>query len=523
MTADIRTTDFFGSDIWRPEGVKPLLKRLTVIGPYPTVEFFRLFFREFAPREILLVVDDSWDRDEIKRIEKYCDSKGAMCQIRCASCRNGALLHAKIYLAEWGNRGTSKRRLIWGSLNASKSGFQTNGEAASAATLDSDQERSVIPYFHQLWDEAVGSVKMANAVLLDGVRLVLPPFDFRPFEMTDEPESFDAWVQAERLCYQFEKDQSFAKLSLTLKESLPNDEAKRIVNASGLLAETQRDTLRFPYLGKHDKEKGGPHWRASYFLESWLGFWTSDSCFRANAPQFRLGPRVREQREETLGTIKLSDEGARWEWCKAFIECIHNLLGELRKAGRDPGRYLRMCRNDIEKQHYERNAWRQLCSHYERANDPVFQQRYIAGYQFFPVPRFRGTEAVSGGSFDDFLVGLCETVVNALNRRNDTNRLVKRLRRKLPSDAGDMTGKRLLDAIRKQWPEIGAEDAVKAVFLRQMVDSINEFVKLAHSPQLDVVVSHARLVETGLDLFDKAGRHNFRRKMVMLYVSSLFR
>jgi len=30
-----------------------------------------------------------------------------------------------------------------------------------------------------------------------------------------------------------------------------------------------------------------------------------------------------------------------------------------------------------------------------------------------------------------------------------------------------------------------------------------------NAPQLDVVISHPRLVETGLDLFDKAGRHNF--------------
>lgn len=30
-----------------------------------------------------------------------------------------------------------------------------------------------------------------------------------------------------------------------------------------------------------------------------------------------------------------------------------------------------------------------------------------------------------------------------------------------------------------------------------------------HAPQLDVVISHPRLVETGLDLFDKHGRHNF--------------
>src|SRR5205823_6516535 len=30
-----------------------------------------------------------------------------------------------------------------------------------------------------------------------------------------------------------------------------------------------------------------------------------------------------------------------------------------------------------------------------------------------------------------------------------------------------------------------------------------------HAPQLDVMVSHPRLVETGLDLFDKSGSYNF--------------
>jgi hypothetical protein len=30
-----------------------------------------------------------------------------------------------------------------------------------------------------------------------------------------------------------------------------------------------------------------------------------------------------------------------------------------------------------------------------------------------------------------------------------------------------------------------------------------------HAPGADVVISHPRLVETGLDLFDKAGKYNF--------------
>jgi hypothetical protein len=51
---------------------------------------------------------------------------------------------------------------------------------------------------------------------------------------------------------------------------------------------------------------------------------------------------------------------------------------------------------------------------------------------------------------------------------------------------------------------------LKARVLRSSVstdareDWINE-----HAPKLDVIISHPRLVRTGLDLFDKRGRHNF--------------
>ena len=50
----------------------------------------------------------------------------------------------------------------------------------------------------------------------------------------------------------------------------------------------------------------------------------------------------------------------------------------------------------------------------------------------------------------------------------------------------------------------GRRVCVRSVALAEREEWIAE-----HAPQLDVVISHPRLVETGLDLFDKGGRHNF--------------
>jgi SNF2 family DNA or RNA helicase len=54
------------------------------------------------------------------------------------------------------------------------------------------------------------------------------------------------------------------------------------------------------------------------------------------------------------------------------------------------------------------------------------------------------------------------------------------------------------------------ETGFRVGVLRSSVPLANREEWIArHAPQLDVVVSHPRLVETGLDLFDKKGRHNF--------------
>jgi hypothetical protein len=340
-------------------------------------------------------------------------------------------------------------------MNASQNGFQVNGEVVSAVTLDADQERAILPYFRQLWDQPRGSVASLDVVLLGKVRFLLPEFRF--FARTPEPETFDAWVQAGRLCYKFQRDQTFAKLSVKLQKPLPKDTIESIFADEGLRADTETDTVRFPYLGDVVEKDGkiGPHWRASYFLETWLGFWTSDSCYRARKDEFTA--HNEQQRREVLKRIKQSNERNRQEWCNQFIQRLSRVLAGLKEAGLRPKDYFQMRQSGIDVVRYRNNALEELESHRKRAQNSIFEERFTKGYEFPPLPRFRGAEAVEGGSFEDFLESLCESILNGLIKRKTTNQIVQAMRDKLTRHAGEMhrwSGDDLLNVLRKDWHKI---------------------------------------------------------------------
>ena len=439
--------------LWLPEGVQPVLKRLIVLGPYPTKEFFQDIVRVYDPKEILLVVDEGCNRDEVDRIASSLGSRKF--QVRYASCRNCGLLHAKVYLAEWVSGGTTKQRLLWGSLNASRNGFQVNGEVVSAVTLEADQERIILPYFRQLWEGLSGSVQALDMNLTGGVRFHLPEFQF---SVTPEPETFDAWVQAGRLCYKFQRDQTFAKLSLKLLNPLPPDAFQNLFTEADLREDTDRDTFRFPYLGDVVTEDGRsvPHWRASYFLETWLGFWTSDACYNAKKGAFTV--QNEQQRKEVLTRIKQGVESDHRDWFERFVQCLRQALNGLRGAKEEPREFFKMREKDIDISHYRMAAFEELKNHRKRAQNSIFEERFTTGYEFHPLPRFRGAEAAEGGSFEDFVECLCESILNGLMRRKHTNQIVQAVGRKLDRiDVAQFTGRELADFLRRNWHLIGGE------------------------------------------------------------------
>jgi hypothetical protein len=411
------------------------------------------------------VVDDGWSWQEVDEIERYCRKHGLEPRIRCAWCRKKAgLLHARIYLAEWGTESNAKARLIWGSLNASLNGFQVNAEVGSGLTLAARQKARVLRYLQPLWGESdKGAVQPQLIPLTRGIQLHLPGFQFAP--RTRQRATFDAWVQSGRLCHKFQRDPAFAKLSIKLKKPLPPEGLERDCQDAGLRRDAESDMLRYPYVEETDRERSdsASHWRASYFIETWLGFWTSDSCFQAMHERFRA--KNCEQRRAVITQIRDSTEDDRRKWCGCLINAIRDVCTAMstRKNER-PSDYFRMRGNEIDVDYYFKNSVKELHRHRAWAQDKVFRDRFIHGYVFPPLPRFRGAEAVDEGSYEDFLKSFCETVATARNKSKSTNLLIRAIHEVYrTTELG--TAEQVLMILRRDWHIIG--DYVERFYSRK--------------------------------------------------------
>jgi hypothetical protein len=445
----------FDPTLWGQSTGAAVLRRLHVIGPYPTEDFFRRVRDQLNPQEVLVVVDDGCNLDEVDRIGRVFNDKPF--KVRYASCVGSGLVHAKLYLAEWESATApfTVRRLLWGSLNATRTGFENNAETASFTTVDPNQDVVLLPYFRTLWQKDSGVAKRVDTLLPGGVRLLLPAFRFTARR---EEESFESWIQSGRLCHKYEPDQTFARLSVTLRKPLPHDAIQSLFSDADLRMDTDSRVFQYPYLGEAAKGAGKtvPRWRARYFVETWLGFWTSEACYQAYQESFTA--KNQEQRKEVLSRIRLSNKRDHSNWTSEFVRRLHHVLAGMKKQGANPTDYFYLKKRVLDTNHYIDNADNQLEAHRKRAQNKVFEERFTRGYVFPPLPRFRGTEAVEGGSFNDFVNSWCESVVSSMTKSKCVNLMVRTLREQFgglhpaPEPSG---GEELREAIDTHWKRIG--------------------------------------------------------------------
>jgi hypothetical protein len=349
--------------------------------------------------------------------------------------------------------------LVWGSLNASRNAFEKNAEVLALATLNESQDKDLERYFHHLWDAETGTVSKLDRWLAENrVRLVLPEFRF---VSKAKSESFEGWLQSGLLCHKYERDQTFAKLEVTLESPLPKGRIEELFTDAGLSQDTDSKLFRWQYLGHMDGHAAPVerNWRATYFVETWLGFWTSDDCYRDCGTLFSAPNR--EQRQQVLSEVKESNISKHNEWTDGFIARLSRIVSGLRDQRELVSKYFKLKRTELDMDHYREKACKQLNAHRYRARNPIFEQRYTTGYAFPPMPRFRGAEAPEGGSFDDFVQDWCDSVSVSMAKTKCTSRLVRVLREQLNKkrvmevDIAD--GTKLRDIIRQLWGQIGAK------------------------------------------------------------------
>jgi len=226
MGSDGPGMNLLSADIWKAGSSYPTLEDLVVIGPYPSADFFRALLPQLRPRRFTLVVDAACDPGVVETIRGLNDAAQPF-QVRFAWC--GGIVHAKLYYLRWRHQtsGSVVYKLIWGSLNASHSGFHRNAETLSHVTLR--PHKRLNDYFLK-FEAQEGRVDEVVIPIERGVTLVLPGFSFTSDRIAPQGASFDTWIQNGMLSHKYERDAGFLRFGIKLKKRLPADFVKRQLN-----------------------------------------------------------------------------------------------------------------------------------------------------------------------------------------------------------------------------------------------------------------------------------------------------
>jgi len=412
-----QTKSFWG----KPERHRGKAAALYVIGPYPTAEFLEKLKNILKPRKLIVAVDEGWNRRQIEDIGRLV-KKG----LRYAKSRNG-FVHAKLYLAVWGTRETRTACLVWGSANASLGGFDRNAEAVSRLILsDNHTLTRVLRYFEEL-ENSDGEVNSLDIAVRRRLRVQLPGFSFYS-DNKRSAGSFDAWIQAGILCYHFTPDSRFGHLSFKLKKELPRTKTEDTFVHHGFRRDTSTDSIRWAYCDVEAPDAGNASdskkWRAKYFVETWLGYWTSRECFSDNENEedgitmFRA--KGEERRKNTLNSIRNANKKENKKWINDFSKNLSELAEHLDKSEN----HLHMMNEKIDSTKYKKHVRKQIENQKRQAKDPVFTARYVSGHAFHSVPPLRE----SAGDFDDLVKDVCSGIIASIGRQRTDNALALTIR-----------------------------------------------------------------------------------------------
>ena len=433
------------------------LANVTIVGPYPTKNFFKDQLSKTKPDAVRLYVDDGWPEDKVAAIEYYVKRYTKInYQCRRVNHKNkGGLVHAKIYLFEWINEGNRHRRrhLALGSHNASQAGFGQNAEAlitidlSSAASLDS--EHKILGYFNDLNENGVCDSTLIE--LNKGSYISLPALEITQNQAVS---GFDAWLRRGSLCHKYVQDASFGRLPIRLKQPFPIADIESIF-ASYQFGKVGESTALFrPYINytastEQGESPASKRWKGQFFIETDYGFWTSSECFEKFQEQFV--DSASESRQVALNRIRSSTDFDRQRWVTEHIEALNAILEKLRDQGEPVEMYLKMDDYWLNERHYRESAISKLELDFKKSCDEDFSKRFVSGFSFPSVPHLED-------GFDSFAENFCITLLLKAQQKKRINKLANAVRTALGGSIDEiLTGWDLLNELRIRWPDIASQ------------------------------------------------------------------
>ena len=128
-----------------------------------------------------------------------------------------------------------------------------------------------------------------------------------------------------------------------------------------------------------------------------------------------------------------------------FIKKIQEASDRLLDEDIEPKEYIYNRATDIDHVRYSNEAKKKLKADRSLAKDKTFEDRFVSGYVFPPVPQF-------GEEFEAFALSFCDSVLVKMSRGRVPNLFCKAVRKVLKDlDKKPNNAKELLFILRENW------------------------------------------------------------------------
>lgn len=280
--------------------------------------------------------------------------------------------------------------------------------------------------------------------LQNSASLRLPSFKIGPLGLAP---GFDAWLQRGRLAAKYREAQQFMSVAITLRQQLPQESVTRTFADHGMVQQGARNVVRYPYVGEifADEDDGDeriPNWKARYSVWTQFGDWISEECFQRHSATMHSNSAPR--RKHRLEELRQNEQNLRWKnkTRVVFTNTLAKIWNDLIKIDEDPRNYINSKDDSIDTNHYECRFDKKLADDLLLSHDVIFCDRYISGYDFPRVPKFRQDAPAS----DAFVDSWCQSVVIEARKSASQSLILKALKNTLRksgkikalSDAGEI-------------------------------------------------------------------------------------
>jgi hypothetical protein len=443
-----------------PEGYRTDVALL--IAPYVDPKFMDTLVKQMKPRRLCLLVDDGIRLEDLQTIYSQ---RGRQVELEIRLARAPGLMHMKAFYFEFVRVGTPKRRkrrLLFGSANATDAAFHggRNAELIADVELAISEDSETAAYFSSI----VAAFDVSAARVIGEVEVVLrrTPVLYLPKITSvlprELPSGFDTWLQRGLLAAQYRNAPQFATLNIQLKKGLPQDLVARIFANRSFSEKGERNVVRYPYLtGSDDAVQDGsdteiPRWKSRYGVWTHLGDWISYECFQSHRKSMKS--KASAARDAKVSRLLGQGRDAVWreERIAELLSALVQVWADLVAADVQPGLYLEGLNGKLNPALYRQRFLQKLEQDLQLAQDADFINRYINGYEFPDMPRFRQDNA----SWESFVRSWCESIaVEAA--RNRTPSLVARRVRDILEEKGlylaELEYSSIASFLRKHWAD----------------------------------------------------------------------